>query len=149
MHQNADTGTWLLQRYYAGSPLARDVIMGAERIGNLTSFFKTVDGAISIECTGRRRFSLREAVDLLRAPERQHDADVAMRHDRILSYRKLFESPASNPLVTIVEFSDDAVVFDGNHTGMAAYLHAANHPEPPYHLTVFILTVPESVTEID
>ena len=43
MLQNRDTGAWLLLHYRQGAVLTRDVVEGADRIGQLTSFFKSVE----------------------------------------------------------------------------------------------------------
>lgn len=147
MFGNKDTGSLLLYWYREWRSLTKTFVVGAERIGDLTSFFKTVDGVNSLATIGRVRFPLREALRVLQEPERQQ-GDVARRHQKIKSYQSLLERPVSNPIVTIVEFRDDSVLVDGNHTAMAAYLHAVVHPEPPYHLPVFVLEVPRSVEEL-
>jgi hypothetical protein len=147
MLANRDTGELLLHWYRQWRTLTKSFLVGAERIGDLTSFFRTVDDVSSFVATGRVRFSLREALRILQEQHRQH-GDVKRRHDKIRSYQALFESPTSNPIVTIVEFVDDSVLVDGNHSAMAAYLHAVAHPEPPYCLPVFVLHVPRSVVEL-
>ena len=146
MRQNRETGAWLIDHCEQGCPLTRDEVVGLEEIAGLNSFFKSIDGVVSAGRTGRRRFTIREALNLLQAPERQSDSDVSRRHRKILAFQKLLTGLTSNPMVTIVEFTDDLVVVDGNHTAMAALLYANNHVG--FVLPVHILAVPLSVIHL-
>ena len=146
MRPNRETGGWLIDHYAQGCPLTRDVVVGLEELAGLNSFFKSIDGVVSARRTGRHRFTIREALDLLQAPERQSDSDVSRRHGKIVAFQELLTGPSSNPIVTIVEFTDDLVVVDGNHTAMAALLYANKHVG--FALPVYILTVPSSVIEL-
>lgn len=146
MRPNHETGGWLIDHYELGCPLTRDVVVGLEELAGLNSFFKSIDGVVSARRTGRHRVTIREALDLLQAPERQSDSDVSRRHGKILAFQELLTGPLSNPMVTIVEFTDDLVVVDGNHTAMAALLYANNHVE--FALPVYILTVLSSVIDL-
>ena len=146
MRKNHETGGWLIDHYEQGCPLTRDVVVGPEELTGLNSFFRSIDGVVSARRTGRQHFTIREALDLLEAPERQSDSDVSRRHGKIVAFQEILTGPASNPMVTIVEFADDLVVVDGNHTAMAALLYANNHVE--FALPVYILAVPSSVSDL-
>lgn len=140
---NRETGPCLRQHYRIDR-LWRGAAEGPEAIGALNSFFTTLDGTSSMAQSGRRRFSIREAWELLSAPARQHDQDVARRVAKVRAFERRLAEPGSSPAVTVVEFTDDAVVVDGNHTAMAAYVYSAKRStsEP---LPLFVLVVPESV----
>jgi hypothetical protein len=56
MLQNRETGAWLMAHYRQGAVLTREVLWSAEQIGQLTSFFKSIDGVVSAEHTARSRF---------------------------------------------------------------------------------------------
>ena len=150
MLQNRDTGAWLLLRYRQGAVLTRDVVEGAERIGQLTSFFKSVDGAISAERSGRRRFTLRETLNLWELSERRGDPDASRRLRKAQSFQALFQSAASNPIVTIGQFTDGRVVVDGNHTAISALLCAADQQlGAALTLAVHVLTISSSMDLLD
>ena len=144
LQSNPETWPWIRQRYGAAR-LWRDTADTREAIGALTSFFTTIDGTSSMLRSNRRRFSIGEAWQLLNEPGRQGDPDVKRRVDKVLKYETLYAALSSRPIITVAEFTDDAVVIDGNHTAMAAYLYSAKHPSTPKPLPLFVLSVPESV----
>lgn len=150
MLTNRATGEWLLLHYRQGAVLMRDLVEGAERIGQLTSFFKSVDSSISAELTGRIRFTLRETLNLWQASERRGDPDASRRLRKAQSFQVLFRSAASNPIVTIVQFTDGRVVVDGNHTAISALMCAADQQlDPTLTLAVYVLTISSSMDLLD
>ena len=141
MKRNTETGQWLLEKYNSGARLSRMEVAGAESIGELTSFFKTLGPWHSETLTGRPRFLIREALSLLQGPAGQADADLSKRLSKVVAYERFFHDSASDPMVTVVDFSDGSVVIDGNHTAMAAYLYTKDHQSWTLRLPVFVLAV--------
>ncbi len=125
----------------------RDALVGAEHIGRLTSFFKSVGGVVSVGYAGR--FTLDETLNLWQASAERGGQNASSRLGKVKSFQALFESAASNPIVTIAEFIDGRVVVDGNHTAIAALLCARNQQgTDPFTLPVYILTIESSVAEL-
>ena len=146
MLQNRETGAWLMAHYRQGAALTREVLGSAEQIGQLTSFFKSIDNVVSAEHTARSRFTLRETLNLWQSSERQGNRDASGRLRKARSFQALFQSPASNPIVTIAQFTDGRVVVDGNHTAISALMCAADQElDTALNLPVYVLTVPSSM----
>ena len=145
MAGNSATGGWALEKLANGAALSVEVVAGIEAIAELTTFFKNIGAAISSARTGDCRFRVRHAVGLLELPEYKKDRAVAEMRTKVLRYRRLFDGPGSSPVVTLVQFTDALIVLDRNHTIMAAYLYALEHPARPYALSVFILGSTDSI----
>ena len=138
-----------MAHYEQGAVLTRDVVVGAERIGRLTSFFNSVDGVVSAEHTGRSRFTLDETLNLWQSSAGRGVHNASSRLHKVKSFQALFEGAASNPIVTIAEFTDGLVVIDGNHTAISALVCARNQQsDGAFTLPVYVLTVASSVAEL-
>jgi hypothetical protein len=93
--------------------------------------------------------ALRETLNLWQSSERQGNRDASERLRKARSFQPLFQSPASNPIVTIAQFTDGRVVVDGNHTAISALMCATDQQlGTALNLPAFVLTIPSSMDEL-
>jgi hypothetical protein len=121
-------------------PLERTSVVGLAEIGQLCSFFKNIGDVQAIHRVGSDRFSIAAAVHLLEDASFGHDSDVTDARKTVLHYLTKFGESESCPCVTLVHFSDGAVLLDGNKTCMAAFMHARHVRD--YALPVYWLEEP-------
>jgi hypothetical protein len=98
VQSNPETWPWIHPRYRPDR-LWRDTADTHVAIGALTSFFTTIDGSSSMLRSNRRRFSIREAWQLLNEPDRQGDPDVKRRVNKVLKYEMLYAGLSSRPII--------------------------------------------------
>lgn len=117
---NPETGEWLLVRYREQPLLGLATLTGAPEIAGMTSFFRRPHE----DSGAMKRFTIREALKHFEDQAQAGNSDGLARLHKIRRFVGQAGQPGSAPIVTLVVFVDDAVVVDGNHTAMAAYLRA-------------------------
>jgi hypothetical protein len=127
--------------------LERSEVVGVPAIGRLLTFFQNIGRARSTEVTGQRYFTVRAAAALQQDPVFAADPEVAALRDCVEKYVSLFDSPSSNPWVTVVACSDAEWLVDGNKTTIAAFRFAQARVDSPFALPVYRLPFPDMTLE--
>ncbi len=106
-----------------GVPVLMGEVRGLAAIGQLRTFFGNIGDAHCRATVGSHRYSVGQALEVLRNPAYVHP-DVEDTRRKINQYKLEFALPTSNPKVTIVSSPNEVLIADGNKTAIAAYVFA-------------------------
>lgn len=123
----------------ASAPVTRCTVTGVERIGSMRTFWGTLGPRpwSASQVFGANRFSVAQAHTVLHVEPYCNETDEAAR-TKTARYAPMFARTDSQPLVTLLDVGFDVFIADGNHTAVAAWMHARAHDEA-YVLPVFLV----------
>lgn len=121
------------------APVARCTVTGADRIAALRTFWGTLGPRpwSASHLFGANRFSVAQAHTVLHVEPYCNDTDELAR-TKTAQYASLFARTDSQPMVTLLDVGFDLFIADGNHTSVAALMHARTTGQE-YSLPVFLV----------